>query len=210
MSSADHLNTQNLVQAAQRGDVRALDDLFARHLPVVRQVVALRLGRRLRQLVDLEDIVQGAVVRALEGMKTFEHRSEGSFRHWLAACVEQEIIRHSRREGAQKRGGGKVRRFRDYSTTLLQTSVLPGKEPTPSHLAAARETEERIEAALLELPVHHRELIILRRLCGLSYAEVAQAMGFEQEGTARVAISRALAKLRGLLEAPDGPPAPGV
>ena len=190
------MQTTCLVRSAKAGDRQALEDLFARYLPRVRQIVALRLGERQRRFIEAEDIVQEAFLKALQGLERFEHRSEGSFRNWLARCVECEIVDSVRRLKARKRGGGKVRLFGDFCTESLFSSVFAGREPTPSKVAEAREAEERIEEAILELPEHYREVIILRQLCEMSYAEVASLMGFVQEETARKACSRAIQKLK--------------
>src|SRR5262245_12995939 len=87
-----------LVRAAQRGDAEALEALFTRYLPRVRQIVALRLGWRLRQLLEVDDIVQEVLLDAFQGLGQFEPRSEGSFRNWLARTVEREIVDTSRTE----------------------------------------------------------------------------------------------------------------
>lgn len=59
----------------------------------------------------------------------------------------------------------------------------------------ARELGARLEAALLELPAHVREVIILRHLCGLLYAEIAEELGFKSEATARATLMRATQRL---------------
>jgi RNA polymerase sigma-70 factor (subfamily 1) len=192
--------TFELVRAAQAGDRRALEDLFARYLPRVRQIVALRMGRRLRELEDVDDVAQDVLLKAFQGLERFEQRSEGAFRNWLAACVECEIADKARRAGARKRGGGKVRRFADCESGLLISSVFAGREPTPSAVARARELAERIEEALIALPRHHREVVILRNLCEMSYEEIAETMALGSAQTARKAVSRALRKLKESLE----------
>ena len=55
----------------------------------------------------------------------------------------------------------------------------------------------KAEVAIDELGIdpEGREIIVLRQLCQMTYAEVAEAMGFAEEATARKACSRALKKL---------------
>jgi RNA polymerase sigma-70 factor (ECF subfamily) len=192
--------TSFLVDAAKGGDRRALENLFARYLPRVRQIVALRLGRRQHQFLEDDDVVQEILFTVFQDLERFEHKSEGSFRNWIAKCVECKIVDLARNAEAKKRGGGKVRRFGDFGTERLSDSIFPGKGPTPSQVAQAKETEEKLEAALLSLPAHYREVIILRQLCEMSYPEVAKALGFREEVSARKACSRALAKLKELME----------
>ncbi|MBN1441939.1 MAG: sigma-70 family RNA polymerase sigma factor [Planctomycetes bacterium] len=188
----DLQETVVLVDAAKRGDRSAAEELFARYLPRVRQIVALRTGQRLRRLVEVDDITQQVLLRALEGLERFEHRTEGSFLSWLADCVACEITALARRFGARKRGGG-------WHREPLLSSLLADRGARPSQLAEAAETEEQIEEALHALPGHYREVIVLRQLCGMSYAEIAAAMGFRQEANARKAYSRAVQKLEAML-----------
>ncbi len=187
--------TTLLVRAAQAGDAAALETLFTRYLPRVRQIVALRMGRRLRQLIEIDDVVQEVLLDAFKGLKSFEPRSEGSFRNWLARCVEREIVDSVRTESRKKRGGGAVRRFSDYDTSLLGSSIFGADATSPSAGVRADEFGQRIEEALLQMPAYQRDLIVLRALCDMSYAEVAAELGISREETVRVAYSRALKQL---------------
>ena len=199
MSDAAFTTTIQLLEHAQRGDDRAVDDLFTRYLPIVRQIAALRTGRSLRRLVSDEDIVQEAMLRAFRGLHRFEPRSEGTFRDWLAKCVETALVDEIRAATRKKRGSGKVRPFSDATDgedCRISHYVLEPEAGSPSKVAIGREVEERIEEILLSMKSHQREVIVLRQLCGMSYREVADAMGLEKEGTARQLCARALAKLR--------------
>ena len=195
--------TIELVQSAQSGNAEALEELFTRYLPTVRQIAALRMGYRMRQMLDVEDIVQEALLSVLRGIDRFEHNSEGSFRNWLSNCVECAVIDHSRRASAKKRGEGKVRRFGDYNASQRLSSAFAGGGPTPSQIAQGTELEELLEDALLKLPEHYRQVLVQRQLCEMSYKEIAESMGFTETATARKACSRAAKKLKDLLE-PDG------
>jgi hypothetical protein len=107
-----------LVGAAQKGDRNALESLFERYLPRVRRTAALRTGRRLNQFVEFDDIAQDALIKVFQGLDRFEQKFEGSFRNWLANCVQCEIADQARRAVAKKRGGGKVRRFGDCASAI--------------------------------------------------------------------------------------------
>lgn len=188
-------DTIRLVAAAQAGDRDATESLFERYYPRVRQVVALRMGMTLRQWEELDDIAQESMLDAFRGLEGFEPESEGSFRNWISRIVENNIRDHARKGKAAKRGSGKVRNFAAYGANVLTDSVTPGMDPTPSEIVAGREAEQRLEAALLGLDERHREVITLRRLCEMSYAEVAAEMGLDKESTARSLFSRALSRL---------------
>lgn len=202
--ASDLEKTIQLVRSAQDGDRGALEALFTRYLPRVERIVSLRLGWRLSQFADVEDVAQEVMLKAFQGLERFHEESEGSFIHWLSSCVECEIIDQSRKQGAQKRGEGKGCRFGDLGSKVMLSSILASPTPSPSQVAQAHETEQAIEAALLALPKHHREVIVLRQVCGMSYEEVAKALKLGREETARKACSRALQVLEEMLKKPQG------
>lgn len=189
-----------LVQSARAGSRGALEKLFTRYLPRVERIVSLRLGWRLSQFSTVEDIAQEVLLKAFQGLERFEETSEGSFLNWLSRCVECEVVDQSRRQAAQKRGGGKVARFGDLGSEVLLSSIFAGSSPTPSQVVQAKDTEAALEVALLALPRHHREAIVLRNLCGMEYEEIAKALGLGREDTARKACSRALKALEKQLQ----------
>ena len=93
-----------------------------------------------------------------------------------------------------------MRRFGDCASEILVSSIFAGNEQSPSEVVHVRDLGEKLEGVLLEMPKHSREVIILRYLCELSYEEIAPEMGFGQEATARKASSRALQKLKDVMD----------
>ena len=192
--------TAEQVRAAKAGSNSALDELFTRYLPQVRAIVAARLGKRLRELADQDDLVQEAMRAAIAGLDRFEHRTEGSFRQWLAVCVQNAMRKEARRLNADKRGAGRVQRMADLDQTRLAESLFQAVGPGVTEQARAHETEERIEQALLELAPRYREIIVLRVHGELSYLEIAEAMNLPSGDTANTLFLRARQKLRRLLQ----------
>ncbi len=64
------------------------------------------------------------------------------------------------------------------------------------------EKKQRLMAALATLPAKERAAVVLREIEGLSTAEVAEALG-SSEVTVRSQISKAMVKLRGILNRED-------
>ena len=106
---------------------------------------------------------------------------------------------HLRNDAAQKRGGGKVKRFTDFAESLAESIFADGDCLPPSHQARVREDEARIEAALLQLSQRYREVINLRVYCEMSYQEIADTMGLTTANTANVLFLRARHQLGKLL-----------
>jgi RNA polymerase sigma-70 factor (ECF subfamily) len=76
----------------------------------------------------------------------------------------------------------------------------PEAADTPESILLARDAQEKIRAALEELPVHHREMILLCDLEEMSYQEISQSLGIPM-GTVMSRLSRARRAMRTLLAA---------
>ncbi|MBT2468272.1 sigma-70 family RNA polymerase sigma factor, partial [Streptomyces sp. ISL-66] len=81
-------HTAALVAAARAGDPRAQDDLVSAHLPLVYNIV----GRALNGSVDVDDVVQDTMLRALDGLGGL--RDDHSFRSWLVAIAMNRVRAH--------------------------------------------------------------------------------------------------------------------
>ena len=70
-------------------------------------------------------------------------------------------------------------------------------------LTPSFELEEELHNALLRLPERYREAVVLRHLLGMSYPEVARALGIARVETAQTVVSRGIKRLRALLCLPN-------
>jgi len=189
-------NTRNLVSRALEQDREAIDLLFQRYRDRLRNALRKLIGPKYRLLLaDSEDATQDAILSALRRLHSFEYRGEGSFLAWLLKGAEYEIVRRIRALGASKRTAqGAV--F-DIDDQFGQEAVA--KEATPSQVHDEQELAERVRVALQELPDREREIIVLRRYLELDTNEICAEMGLPTEGAVRALLSRAQARLSGLL-----------
>lgn len=175
-------STAALIARLREGDADARERLFSRYLPVLRRFAHGRLPPSARGLSETDDLVQSAMVRALNRVEEFESRREGAFlaylRHILVNLVREEI-RRSRRRPAADEG---VDRLTDAG-------------PSPVEEAVGRDMLERYEAALLELPELAREAVILRIEFDHAYPEIAAALGLNTTSAARMMVTRALIRV---------------
>ena len=76
----------------------------------------------------------------------------------------------------------------------LEALEIAADAPGPEHVAIARDDLRHLRAAMEELPPRCREVIVLRRIHGLSRAEIAQRMGVT-EGTVSQHLAYAVRQL---------------
>ncbi|WP_028799601.1 sigma-70 family RNA polymerase sigma factor [Streptomyces sp. 142MFCol3.1] len=79
-----------LVTAARKGDPEAQDALVSAYLPLVYNIV----GRALNGSVDVDDVVQETMLRALDALEDL--RTPESFRSWLVAIAMNQVRAHWR------------------------------------------------------------------------------------------------------------------
>ncbi|MBT2420276.1 sigma-70 family RNA polymerase sigma factor [Streptomyces sp. ISL-22] len=88
MSTERTRESAALVTAARGGDPQAQDALVSAYLPLVYNVV----GRALNGSVDVDDVVQETMLRALDGLAAL--RTPESFRSWLVAIAMNQVRAH--------------------------------------------------------------------------------------------------------------------
>ncbi|MEU7934674.1 RNA polymerase sigma factor [Micromonospora echinofusca] len=168
---------------ARAGDLTAYELLVARHSTAAhRTAVLLGAGP------DAEDVIQEAFVKGHR--KISRYRGESSFRAWLLAIVANETRNlhrsRSRRDGLALRAAAADPRT-DVGEDAAVETVLAG------------ERRAALVRALRLLPVKDREVIVCRFFLDLSEDETVAMLGWPR-GTVKSRTSRALAKLRGLLD----------
>ncbi|MEO6593698.1 MAG: sigma-70 family RNA polymerase sigma factor [Planctomycetota bacterium] len=189
-------NTRNLVSRALEQDRDAIDLLFVRYRDRLRSALRKLIGPKYRLLLaDSEDSTHDAILSALRRLHQFEYRGEGSFLAWLLKGAEYEIVRRIRALETKKRTavGGLISLDDQVDVSAL------AKDATPSQMHDEHELAERVRIALQQLPDREREIIVLRRYLELDTAEICAEMGLPTEGAVRALLSRAQARLSGLL-----------
>ena len=172
---------QQLVSAARDGDMDAFEALV--HL-YEKRVFALTL-RMCGNPEDAAEAAQEAFLAAWQGLAFF--RGEASFSTWLYRLTTNAAIDWLRRE--------KRHRGMDDVTDL----ELPDDGPGPQDQAEQAETQQTVRRALGQLSEEHRQVLLLRYMQELDYAEIAAALEIS-EGTVKSRISRAKMRLRELLD----------
>ena len=176
------LSTRDLLQHARQGRREALGALFARYRPRLERWAAGRLPLFARSLLDTGDLVQEALLGALESVDSIEIRGPGTFE----AYVRQSILNRIRDQirWARRRVG---------SETASERLVDPS--PSPLENAIGADVVLRYEEAMARLSPEDRQLLHLRIELDLSYEEIATVLARSSPNATRVAIQRSLGKL---------------
>ncbi|MFP6618945.1 MAG: sigma-70 family RNA polymerase sigma factor [Pirellulaceae bacterium] len=199
----EHENTQELLMGVQEGDDEAVNQLFDRHRAAVRRLVQMRLDQRIRQRVDVSDVVQEVLISANRRLKEYLKSPPMPFHLWIRQITKDRIIdAHRRHRVSAKRSVDRERALvvpagMNRSTMELAAHLCDG-ELTPAALATQREMVRRVTEVLSQLNEQESEIIMMRHFEHLSNQEVAQALELS-EPAAGMRYLRALRKLRALL-----------
>ena len=163
------VDDHELVAAARRGDRDAFRTLFDRYH---RRAYALAFGV-LRHPDDALDVVQDAFIKAHKYLDKFEGNS--SFYTWLYRIVMNLAIDHLRKHRRVKPVELDEQHFEQAAgDDSLLPKILGGN---PGRALMDKQIRARIDQALEALSDNHRAVLIMRELEGMSYEEMAQAMG---------------------------------
>jgi RNA polymerase sigma-70 factor (ECF subfamily) len=184
--NSDPATTADLLDAVRRGEEWARNRLVSRYHPILTRWAHGRLPDRARQLSETADLVQVALVRALNHIDQFHARHEGAFLAYLRQIV-LNAIRDEIRRSARRAG----------DVPVTEQIAAPGRSLLEQTIGT--DVIEAYEAALLELTESAREAVILRIEFGFTYAEIAAAIESPSANAARMTVSRALAKLAEVL-----------
>jgi RNA polymerase sigma-70 factor (ECF subfamily) len=186
-----------LLDRARGGDRPALGDLLARYRSYLKLLARVQIGCRLQGKVGSSDLVQEAFVEAHRNLPLFRGTTEAEFAAWLRQILAGRLALLFRHYLGTK--GRDVRLERELAREMDQSSVFLDHgfvdNASPSGQAARREQSVRLADALDRLPEHYREVIVLRHLKGLSFAEVARRMDRSEDSVQKLWV-RGLAELR--------------
>jgi len=160
-------------------------------------MVRLRLGKELRPKLDSMDVVQDALIHALGGITDFTYENEGDFVRWLSKITENVLRDNWERFHAEKRdirkeiplGNGDRR-----SGSKLSGVPGPVVATTPSLIMSRKEDLARLEKAIDALKPEYKEIIILTKIEGLGYQDIAERVGKSSEAVRKL-VSRAMTAL---------------
>ena len=171
---------RELVRRVQQGDKKAFDLLVLKYQPKIIQLIS----RYIRDPSEALDVAQETFIKAYRALPRF--RGDSAFYTWLYRIAINTAKNHI---------AARARRPSDSEIELETAEQFEGAirlkdQETPEGILLSEEIADAVRQAIEELPDELRTAIILREFEGLSYEEIAQAMGCPV-GTVRSRIFRA-------------------
>lgn len=201
MWSEHHSNTETLIAEAREGMRDSLGRLLQTYGNYIRLVAAAHVGARLKVRMSPSDVVQETFLQAHRTFNQFRGRTEAEFVAWLQKILASQLThlyekhilaekRDARREVSLDEVGAELER-----STARLGSVLADDAPSPGSRAQQHERAVLLADELAELPPDYRQVLLLRNIEGLPFAEVAQHM-HRSPGAVRMLWIRAIDNLR--------------
>jgi RNA polymerase sigma-70 factor, ECF subfamily len=179
-----------LIERSRAGDVAAFEPLVEKY----RQRAWRLAYNLLRDREEAWDVAQEAFIRAYQALPSF--RGQSAFYTWLYRIVMNVAADRARSRGARGRAFGTERVPEEDWDRVLPDQR--GGDESPEAVAARHEQRRKIAQALDALPEHHRRIIVLSDLEGLSYREIADTLEIPM-GTVMSRLHNARKRLRAAL-----------
>lgn len=191
-----------LVERTVAGDQRAYELLVIKYQRRIERLI----GRMVRDTDLVPDIAQETFIRAYRALHQF--RGEAQFYTWLyriAVNTAKKALMDLKRNPVVYEGALRGAGDEEDETSRLGHELI--NDETPETVLAAQEIAQAVNAAMDALSEDLRQAVTLREIEGLSYEDIATAMGCPI-GTVRSRIFRAReaisARVRPLLEVRTG------
>jgi RNA polymerase sigma-70 factor (ECF subfamily) len=172
---------EELMLAYAGGDARAFEALYSKHKGALYRFVLRSVAAR----GEAEELYQDVWLRVIEARSRYTPRAR--FTTWLYTIAHNRLVDHWRTRGLA------LVSLDAEDAALPEPAAPPSSQP---HLQLeARQTLERLAAAIAALPLAQREAFLLHQEGGLTTAEIAQATDAGEEA-AKSRLRYAMNKLK--------------
>jgi len=182
-----------LVAAAGNGEVEAFEVLVRRHQRRIYNFVLRMTG----SAEEAAEVSQDVFVTAFRRLQTF--RGKARFSTWLGAIavnLSRNRLAQMRRRNTREAISLDEPRQTDDGELLRETA---SGEPSALERLESRAMRRAVRRCIARLPVEFREVMVLRELQELSYAEIADMLSL-RSGTVKSRLARAREAIRQCLK----------
>lgn len=199
-----------LIAKARAGEVEALGELCNLYRNYMRMVVQTGLGPKLRERVELSDVVQETLVEVIRQFPQFTGQNEAALVGWLRRLVGQKLADLGRYHSRAKRSAGGPDVPLDAAWDLpggegshggKLLDMLALSQTSPSEAASNRELTVLLADALAALPEAEAEVLWLYHAENLSFEGIGDRMGVSRKSI-RGIWARGLKSLKRTLDGP--------
>ena len=202
----------DLIAEARAGRAEALGELCSLYRNYMRMVVRTGLGPKLRERVELSDVVQEALVEVVRQFPQFTGQNEAALVGWLRRLVGQKLADLGRYHSRAKRSG-------DSPDVALDAAIDGGgsgdvgggggklldmlalSQTSPSEAASRRELTVLLADAVAGLPEQEAEVLWMYEADGLSFEAIGERLGVSRKSI-RGIYARGLRDLKRSFDAP--------
>ncbi len=177
-----------LMLRVRGGDEDAFRELFRRHCPHVLRFVRRHVGEG----AIADELVQDVFTQMYRARERY--RPEARFTTWLYT-IALNVCRNERRRPEHQLRVRSDRQEEGESGLDPILDPVDDAAPTAEEVVAGQELEGRLRAALQRLPEKQRSALLLSRVDGLAYRDVASVLGCS-EGAVKALLFRATQTLK--------------
>lgn len=193
--------TERLIEAARVGDGDALGELLAAYRKYIVFLARSGLHHHMQAKADPSDVAQEVFLAAHNNIANFQGQTGEQFAAWLRGILGNTLAMHVRKYlGTTKRDPRIEQQLNQSiaSASGFLHSQLQANVTSPSQHFARNEAFLQLAGALETLPENYRQVIVLRHIEGLPFAEVARLMNRSVNSVEKLWV-RGLAKLKSLM-----------
>lgn len=178
---------RELVVRCQAGEAPAWEELLRAHHRKIYNLCYRFTGN----VTDSEDLTQEIFIKIFQTLRSYD-AGQSQFSTWLNRVARNHLVDHYRRTRHDRANPS----LDDEDESIHPRAGAEWEAPAE---VEARERQELLQAALARLSPDMREVLILRDLQDLDYAEIVQVLGVP-EGTVKSRLNRGRLELARVLK----------
>lgn len=177
------VSEKKIIEKVLGGDANAFEELVLKYEKTVYNLALRMVGDR----DDAFDMTQEAFIKAYGSLSSF--RGDSKFSVWIYRITTNVCLDFLRSKSRKQQVSLTV--SDDDEDAQLD---IPDPKADPEQQLIKKISMQSVEEGLKTLPDKQRQILVMRELGGMSYAEIGKALSIE-EGTVKSRIFRARKRL---------------
>lgn len=178
------VSEKKIIEKVLGGDANAFEELVLKYEKTVYNLALRMVGDR----DDAFDMTQEAFIKAYGSLSSF--RGDSKFSVWIYRIATNVCLDFLRSKSRKQQVSLTVSDDDDEDAQL----DIPDPSSAPEQQLMQKMSMQSVEEGLKTLPDKQRQILVMRELGGMSYAEIGKALSLE-EGTVKSRIFRARKRL---------------